>query len=251
MIRILAIGNSFSEDATYFLPDILKAAGIENEIINLHIGGCSLERHWRGIENHLSEYQYQRNGRKTPRKCSVETVLAEGEFDAIITQQSSADTGWECSYEPFLDLLTGYLREKSKAKLYLHETWAYEVGSPHANFLRYHRDQQEMFEALEKAYKSQAAKNDMPLIETGKVIQQVRKLPWFSDGSHVITRDGFHMSFLYGRYTVALCWARKLTGIQVSGNTYVPEVDFMPCEPADPAIIAAIQKVVDEIIQPE
>lgn len=248
MFRILGIGNSFSEDATYFLPDILNAAGIENEVINLHIGGCSLERHWRGIENHLSEYQYQRNGRKTPRMCSLETVLQEGGFDAIVTQQSSADTGWECSYEPFLGLIIDYLRKQSKAKIYLHETWAYEIGSTHANFMRYHRNQYEMFERLEKAYKSQAAKHALPLIETGKVIQQVRKLPYFTEGSHVITRDGFHMSFLYGRYTVALCWARKLTGIPVSGNSYIPEVDFMPGEPAAPVIIGAIQKIVDEII---
>ena len=30
MIRILAIGNSFSEDATYYLHQILEAAGVEN-----------------------------------------------------------------------------------------------------------------------------------------------------------------------------------------------------------------------------
>lgn len=248
MFRILAIGNSFSEDATYFLPDILNAAGIENEVINLHIGGCSLERHWCNIENNIGDYQYQRNGRKTPRKCSIETVLKEGPFDAIVTQQSSADTGWECSYEPFLGLIVEYLRKHSDAKIFLHETWAYEENSTHQNFMRFHRNQQEMFTKLEAAYKSQAEKNGLPLIETGKVIQNIRKLEAFDGSSRVITRDGFHLDFLYGRYTAALCWARKITGIDVTNDHYLPQIDFMPYPKADPQIITSIQKTVNETI---
>ena len=45
MYKILAIGNSFSEDATYYLHQILEHSGIENQVVNLYIGGCSLERH--------------------------------------------------------------------------------------------------------------------------------------------------------------------------------------------------------------
>lgn len=44
MLRILAVGNSFSEDATYYLHQILEIAGVENQVVNLYIGGCSLER---------------------------------------------------------------------------------------------------------------------------------------------------------------------------------------------------------------
>ena len=50
MLRILAVGNSFSEDATYYLHQILEIAGVENQVVNLYIGGCSLEKHWRNIE---------------------------------------------------------------------------------------------------------------------------------------------------------------------------------------------------------
>ena len=43
-LRILAIGNSFSDDATQYLPDLLEAAGIHNVILGrLYIGGCTLE----------------------------------------------------------------------------------------------------------------------------------------------------------------------------------------------------------------
>lgn len=45
-LRILAVGNSFSDDGTEYLPELLEAAGIHNVIVaRLYIGGCSLERH--------------------------------------------------------------------------------------------------------------------------------------------------------------------------------------------------------------
>lgn len=56
MYKILAIGNSFSEDATYFLHQICEAANIESKIVNLYIGGCPLEKHWRNIEDDRPDY---------------------------------------------------------------------------------------------------------------------------------------------------------------------------------------------------
>lgn len=44
-LKILAIGNSFSEDATRYLHQLANAAGIDTKIVNLYIGGCPLERH--------------------------------------------------------------------------------------------------------------------------------------------------------------------------------------------------------------
>ena len=35
MLRILAVGNSFSEDATYYLHQILEIAGVENQVVTL------------------------------------------------------------------------------------------------------------------------------------------------------------------------------------------------------------------------
>ena len=48
-MRILAIGNSFSQDATAMLQPVLAASGIQAEVVNLYIGGCPLERHWQNI----------------------------------------------------------------------------------------------------------------------------------------------------------------------------------------------------------
>ena len=47
-LRILGIGNSFTDDGMMYLPELLEAAGIRNVVLGrLYIAGCSLERHCR------------------------------------------------------------------------------------------------------------------------------------------------------------------------------------------------------------
>ena len=47
MMKILAIGNSFSEDASAYIHQMAESAGYDVQIVNLYIGGCPLERHCR------------------------------------------------------------------------------------------------------------------------------------------------------------------------------------------------------------
>ena len=47
VIRILAIGNSFSQDAVeQYLYELFDVAGIKVVIGNMYIPGCPLERHY-------------------------------------------------------------------------------------------------------------------------------------------------------------------------------------------------------------
>ena len=39
-MKILAIGNSFSQDATAYLHRMAEAGGMETKIVNLFIPGC-------------------------------------------------------------------------------------------------------------------------------------------------------------------------------------------------------------------
>lgn len=246
MFHLLAIGNSFSEDATYYLHQIGEAAGIPNQVVNLHIGGCPLERHWRKIESNAREYQFQHNGVKTERYLSVEDALRETRWDAIVTQQASHDSGWQDTYEPFLGLMLDYLRrEAPEAKVYLHETWAYEADSTHPNFMRYHRDQQEMVRRVRDVYRAMADKHGLPLIPSGEMLQRLRATPPFADGRRTVCRDGFHVHYLYGRYALGCMWARVLWGVTLEGNAYVPRTPFLPFEEADAGLILAIQRLAD------
>lgn len=249
MIKLLAIGNSYSEDATYYLHQILDAAGIENLVVNLYIGGCPLERHWENVESGAADYMYQRNGVKTDRYVSIPEMLHEEDWDILITHQASHDSGWEDTYEPFLGLLADYLhKEVPGAALWMNETWAYEPDSDHGKFIRYNRSQQEMFTRLRRNYYKMAAKYDMPLVPCGDLIQKLRSTPVFDRAANgrSICRDGFHMHYLYGRFALAGMWAHRIFGVTMAENTFVPHTDYLPEEEAELPIIELIRKTIDE-----
>ncbi len=223
--HILAIGNSFSEDATRYLHQLAAASGVDTRVVNLYIGGCPLETHWRNIETGEEAYRYELNGAHTQRMAAIGPVLDEQPWDFIVTQQASHDSGWPDTYEPFLGLITGYLKEKVPgAKLFLQETWAYEHGSTHEKFPRYNRSQEEMYRRLRDCYIQMSDKYGLGLIPCGDVIQSLRALPEFDtrNGGLSLCRDGFHMSYDYGRYALACTWFAALFG-QEPGEAFLSE----------------------------
>lgn len=237
--RLLAIGNSFSEDALYYLHAMAQAYGIDLEAVNLYIGGCSLERHWINLETGRQAYAYQKNGQPTGRMISIQEALQEGPWDFIVTQQSSFDSGWADTYEPFLGLLISRLKsadaaefsqqepaDSDAAKLFLHQTWAYETDSKHEQFMRYHRNQKEMYARLTACYWAEANRYDLPLIPSGDLIQKLRESGRFGAGENriPICRDGHHMNYLYGRYALACIWLKALFSTQLQDCLFIPTV---------------------------
>lgn len=250
MIRILAIGNSFSQDATHYLHQIALADNVEMKVANLYIGGCSLERHWQNVVTGAADYLYELNGRSQERYVSVKEALKEDTWDVIVTQQASHDSGWMETYEPFLGNMVDYIRRQCPAaRIYLNKTWAYEVDSTHEKFARYHNDQKEMFARLSAAYQAASERRGIPLIPCGDVIQAIRReAPFrYEAGGMSLCRDGFHMSWLYGRYALAAAWYATITGRAMTENSYIPETS-MTEERADERLIIQIRKVVDSVI---
>ena len=48
-LRVLMIGNSFSLSNIRQMPQIAASMGLSLDLASLHIGGCSLERHWNNV----------------------------------------------------------------------------------------------------------------------------------------------------------------------------------------------------------
>ena len=65
MIKMLSIGNSFSNNAQQWLHQMCDSCGIENETVNLYIGGCPLERHFSNIQSGEAAYSLEKNGLST------------------------------------------------------------------------------------------------------------------------------------------------------------------------------------------
>lgn len=248
-VKILAIGNSFSEDATYYLNQMADAAGIDSKVVNLYIGGCSLETHMNNVNGDEAAYRYEENGAHTECFVSIKEILLEEKWDYITIQQSSHDSGILESYYPYVELLYDYIRAFQKdARILLHQTWAYEIDSDHDCFERYHNSQDEMYDKLKRAYIDVKNKLEIDMIPCGDVIQKVRmKTPFRYDrGEMSLCRDGFHMHYIYGRYLLAATWYEVIFGLNILENDFIPKTEYMPEVVVDMEALNVIRACVHE-----
>lgn len=251
-MKILAIGNSFSQDATYYLHQIAAADNVELQVVNLYIGGCSLERHWNNISNNSEEYAVEVNGCQTGNFTSIRKALKSDSWDYIVTQQASYDSGIEETYYPYIELIANYLtKEAPKAELLLQETWAYEIDSLHDQFCKYENNQKIMYDKVSSAYRSVSEKLDIRLIPCGDVVQKIRSIRPFvyQDGGMSICRDGFHMNIIYGRYLLAAVWYKFLTNNALAKNNFIPQTTLAPNAVCNENILMIIKQLVDSSIK--
>ena len=226
-VRILAIGNSFSQDAVeQYLHELAEAEGISTIIGNMFIGGCSLERHVKNARDNAPAYAYRKigtDGKKREKgKMSLETVLADEDWDYVSLQQASPFSGMYETYEASLPELIEYVKARlpKKTKLMLHQTWAYASTSKHSGFKNYNCNQLTMYQAIADAVKKAAKANKIKIvIPSGTAIQNARTS---FIGDH-LNRDGYHLDVKVGRYTAACTWFERIFKHNVVGNPYAPE----------------------------
>lgn len=226
-VKILAIGNSFSEDAIeQHLHELAAAEGITTIIGNLYIAGCPLERHYNNSVNNTADYAYRKiaaDGTKTGTPhTTLEKALADEQWDYISLQQASQLSGMYDSYNPFLDNLIRYVKERAKpgVKLIWHQTWAYARNSTHSGFANYSNDQTAMYRAIVKTSEKAFKKHGFDiLVPCGTAIQNARTT-FIGDN---MNRDGYHLNMEYGRYTAACTWLEAVLGDNPETNGYAPE----------------------------
>ncbi|MDR1742839.1 MAG: DUF4886 domain-containing protein [Dysgonamonadaceae bacterium] len=226
-IRILAIGNSFSEDAVEnYLYELGRNDGITFIIGNLYIGGCSLERHWNNATNDKADYAYRKigaDGLKTvTSNVSLQQGISDEKWDYISLQQNSGNSGQIETYAPYLSDLKAYAKKRSTNRevvFLFHQTWAYAEDATHEEFPKYHNNQEEMYRAIVESSRKAARKAGIrKIVPCGTAIQNGRN----SFLGDVFCRDGYHLSLGLGRYTAACTWFEYLTGHSVVGNRFIP-----------------------------
>ena len=210
-MKILSIGNSFSQDSTALLQLLTDKITVRN----LYIGGCSLDMHAANIENDAAKYELQENGEKMQNALvSIKEALTSDKWDYITVQQVSGRSGVYESFYPYLGELLDYVRKYSDAEIVLHETWSYEIGSGHPDFAIYNFDREQMAQAIKETYEKVSAKENLRIIRVGEAVWNLRAKPSFDyeNGGLSLTRDGFHLSLSYGRLLAASVWCKFFTG---------------------------------------
>jgi len=245
-LKVLAIGNSFSEDAIEnYLFDLADAAGEKIIIGNLYIGGASLALHEENSRENKAAYSYRKINLSGQKAIIDDFTLSDGladeDWDYISVQQVSLNSGQYEVVIQHLPQLVAYVRERApKAKIVYHQTWAYQHDSTHPGFVNYERSQEKMHNAIvETTQKISKLKNISTVIPSGTAIQNART----SSLDDTLTRDGYHLELTYGRFTAACTWYQKLFDLDVRKNPYKPDsISELQAKIAKEAAYQAVKK---------
>jgi histidinol-phosphate/aromatic aminotransferase/cobyric acid decarboxylase-like protein len=136
VLKILAIGNSFSEDAMHLLYEVAKAEGKEEIVLgNLFIGGCTLATHAKNATSNAAKYVFFTNRTGSWSKeenCTLLDGLRRDNWDIITLQQASHASGKVGTYNADIKTVVDYVNDNKlnpNAKmLYLIPTFQNPTG---------------------------------------------------------------------------------------------------------------------------
>lgn len=233
MINVLCIGNSFSRNSSRYLHSICP----EITVVNLYIGGCPLEKHFRNMHSGERAYALQVNGVDTGFYVSLDEALLNRPWDYISLQQASPFSPKYETYQPYLTELSDYVKALCpKAKQIIHETWAYENESDRLIKLMGYKTHGEMYADIHKAYETAAESIGADLvIPSGKLFSVL------VENGFKVHLDTFHANRL-GECALGLLWSKCLTGKSASDN---PFSDFG--EGVSDEEISRIKSIIDNL----
>ncbi len=231
-LKILAIGNSFTNDTMRFVGKIAESAGYQVTVGVLWKSSVSLASHARYLESDEPVYQYDRFTRESDyerviqEEVSASTALQD-DWDLIFLQQMSHVSGVPSSYYDedgvsYLTQMTEIIRSQCTnpdVSFSWLMGWAYAQDYDNSNFERYDNDQMTMFQAIADTVQNTvwATGEFESVIPVGTAIQNIRSS---YIGDH-LNRDGRHLTYSMGRYAAGLTVAAAI-GIDLSYVTYRP-----------------------------
>lgn len=273
-LRLFIIGNSFSQNAATYLPQLAKEKGKELVIGRAELGGCSLERHWKLAA--AAEASPNDSAGKVYRGKSLRMLLSEGVWDVVTLQQYSMLSSDAATYRPYAKKLYDYIKSiQPHAKIVLHQTWAYRADDTSYGKIEGEiraKNAAEMYASSRKAYHTIADELDVPVIPVGDAFWKVSTHPkWAFKGDknfkkeeavypalpneknslhvgyrwnkgHTLEYDTHHAGAA-GCYLGSLVWFRFLFG------TPAQQIRFKPADVSDEFAVA-LKKAAASVAMP-
>ena len=220
-LKVLAIGNSFSEDATTYIKGMALADEVDLRVASACIGGCSFERHYNNITNNAKDYHlkyYTPEETFYKSEVTLKECLKASDWDIITIQQVSSLSGKYETFFPFAPELVSYIKSiHPNVEIRIHMVWAYGRFFPGIANNGYGTNLN-MYNKVVEAYEKLATVFDnVKIIPSGVAMQIARE--HLGDSLH---RDGFHCSEI-GRVLTGWVWFENLTGISALDSKFKPQ----------------------------
>ncbi len=244
-IKILAIGNSYSNNSTEYISAIAESMGLDITAASLYQAGCPLKRHVEYYEayetlgkdgyyssDNKSKYEaLYVDGAKVSGNASIQEAIAYTDWDYITIQQMpdycDDITSYWTEENPYITKLYGYVLEElaannnTKCEILLHQGWSFSHAMSIDNAYNYYpvdyENTNEFFKAIEATVveaadilKTKMELNAAPeIVLSGKAMQLAKDQFGFADtwGDELsLYADSIsHLSPL-GRYLVGCVW---------------------------------------------
>lgn len=174
-LRVFIIGNSFSQNASAFLPQMAKERGKTLIIGRAELGGHSLEQHWGYVEK--AEANVDDPKGKPYNGKSLKMLLGQGNWDIVTIQQYSFLSGDSSSYYPYAKKLVAYVKAlQPQARIVIHQTWAYRSDAKKFGRIsegQTAKNQEEMWQKSRAAYHLLAKRIDARILPVGDAFEMV------------------------------------------------------------------------------
>lgn len=245
-LKILAIGNSYTNNATDYLPWLTARLNADSICMaKLTQSGCSLKLHWKNHAGNSHDYSfhYAEQGKWTGSDIkTIDEALTLLDWDIITIQQYSGWSGLYHTYQPYLDNLVWLFRQAAPdASLAWHYTWPYTRGSKSSDFKNYGSDPGRMYEAIMNAGDMASAGLDIRLPSATLVKRLREEFPEVDNG---FSSDASHIDDWFARYALASMWYDVLVGpfcgTSRAKGTLPPDVKDMGVD--------RMEEIIDEVM---
>ncbi len=225
-LKILCIGNSFSEDTTAHLSQIALHSGFSKiKVANLYVGGCSINKHCIHAKDEMPVYRYDINegsGFTQMPNYKISDAIKSDAWDWISIQHGTGDGSRYTEIESYekLPWLINYVKNLAhcKTKIAFNMTWVGEPDFHHEEIQHYGGDQLLIYNKIAELTKEHIlTMTGIDVVSpTGTAIQNAR-----TGEIGLLTRDGYHLSLDTGRYIAGMTFLKALTGAEVSDATFI------------------------------
>ncbi len=232
-VKILLVGNSYSEDSFNWLYAVAKAANRDVKLGVLYHGGATLDQHAQWAKNSEVQYKYYKttDGRwkqfnkgifedavgDTKYNARITDALTDEKWDVVGFQQGVYDAGMPNRFTQ-LDWLVNFAKQKianSDVKLAWNMTWALADGVQTDGFEVFQYNQQTMYKAICTTAQSVILPKVQSglfsyVVPTGTAVQNARL--YFHQE---LMRDTLHLTADIGRLIASLTWAKAVLNIDL------------------------------------
>ena len=257
-LRILAVGNSFTNDTMAYVAQIANSAGYNVTVGVLWESGSSLEEHVDYIEHNSPVYKYEKFSKSTNYSgversgVAPNTAFSDEKWDLVFLQQVSylngdPDSLLDADGDSYITQMISLIRSRidnSSLSFSWLMGWAYARDFEGTSFVQMYQGSQDvMYQKIASTTKNTVWASGQldSIIPVGTAIQNVRS-SYIGDN---VNRDGKHLTYSLGRYAAGLTVASSI-GINVSKVTYFPTGSTVVSSLHKPMLVQAVKNAVSK-----